>query len=103
MVFIKKVLMQGFRSYKDLTDFDEFEQGLNVVGTLDFCFLVFFFFFFVCVIHTFSLLRFSVGRNGYGKSNFFLGKPSSSFPALTHSLFPSHSLRAERYLHQSAC
>eukprot|EP01114_Cavostelium_apophysatum_P016736 TRINITY_DN4818_c0_g1_i6.p1 TRINITY_DN4818_c0_g1~~TRINITY_DN4818_c0_g1_i6.p1 ORF type:complete len:998 (-),score=422.06 TRINITY_DN4818_c0_g1_i6:73-3066(-) len=43
MVFIKKVLIQGFKSYKDQTHFEDFDERVNVI----------------------------VGRNGAGKSNFF--------------------------------
>ena len=43
MVFIKKILLQGFKSYKDQTQFDTFDPRTNVI----------------------------CGKNGSGKSNFF--------------------------------
>eukprot|EP01117_Protostelium_nocturnum_P004475 TRINITY_DN1611_c0_g1_i1.p1 TRINITY_DN1611_c0_g1~~TRINITY_DN1611_c0_g1_i1.p1 ORF type:complete len:1261 (-),score=493.20 TRINITY_DN1611_c0_g1_i1:41-3661(-) len=43
MVFIKRVLIQGFKSYKEQLEFDEFDEKVNTI----------------------------VGRNGAGKSNFF--------------------------------
>ena len=43
MVFIKKILLKGFKSYKDQTTFEPFDARTNVI----------------------------VGRNGSGKSNFY--------------------------------
>lgn len=32
IMHIKKVLLQGFKSYKDQTEFEEFHEGVNVIG-----------------------------------------------------------------------
>lgn len=34
MVHIKKVIIKGFKSYKDQTEFEDFHRNLNVIGTL---------------------------------------------------------------------
>jgi chromosome segregation ATPase len=63
MVFIKKVLIQGFKSYKDQTEFDEFDQHVNVIGMFR--------------APRFNVNKYtSVGKNGAGKSNFFFGMMS---------------------------
>jgi len=33
MVHIKKVVIQGFKSYKELLDLEPFSKGSNVIGT----------------------------------------------------------------------
>lgn len=42
MVFIKKIVMQGFLSYKNETTFSDFDQQVNVIGLF---FKIKFFFF----------------------------------------------------------
>ena len=64
-----KVILHGFRSYRDQTVIDPFSPKNNVVGeslanTVKISFTVF--------------LVFPVGRNGSGKSNFFYGMFISS-------------------------
>jgi structural maintenance of chromosome 3 (chondroitin sulfate proteoglycan 6) len=56
--YIKTLIISGFKSYRDAVEISPpFSQHHNVV----------------------------VGRNGSGKSNFFAGKPSSSFNAFPRS------------------
>ena len=32
MVYIKRVIIEGFKSYRDLTKFEDFDQHVNVIG-----------------------------------------------------------------------
>ncbi len=71
MVHIKRVLIQGFKSYKDQTEFDDFHEGLNCIGRYSRA---------ICWNNSFVWLNNDlfcsshvVGKNGSGKSNFFFG------------------------------
>jgi hypothetical protein len=70
MVFIKKVLIQWFKSYKEQTDFEEFHEQVNCIGKE----------FLTCKFDENGILSkiwktkfYLVGKNGSGKSNFFAG------------------------------
>lgn len=54
IMYIKKVIIQGFRSYRDQTCPEEFSPHHNIIGM-------------ICLTSIIPI----VGRNGSGKSNFF--------------------------------
>jgi structural maintenance of chromosome 3 (chondroitin sulfate proteoglycan 6) len=68
-MYIKQVIIQGFKSYREQTVVEPFHPGHNVVGTCTYMSM-----FSTLLLNTLCIL---VGRNGSGKSNFFYGKQFS--------------------------